>query len=108
MRSMRLLAVVALVSLVGCTGDGTADAQTIEVGCAKCSYALDGHDECAAACKVDGKVVLLEGVSSEFDKLMAEHGFCAPGGKPVEAKAVGKMEGDKFVASSLTGPAKTE
>ena len=101
MRWFTVLSLVAVVLLVGCKGDSIAPktevAQSMEIGCAKCIYKKAGVDSCEAAAKIDGNVVMLEGPDADPGKLMAA-GFCAT---PIQAKVAGKMEGDKFVASSL-------
>ena len=77
-------------------GTHTAATQTVEVGCAKCSYSMDGVTTCENAVKIDGKAMLVTG-DHGFD-VMAE-GICRDGAK--QAEVTGSVEGDQFVASSI-------
>jgi nickel superoxide dismutase len=66
----------------------------VEAGCATCTYRLAGVTGCKAAVKVDGEAYLLSGV-----KLNAHNeGLCK---KARGAKVAGKVEGGKFVATSI-------
>lgn len=77
---------------------GTTTAVSMEVACAHCVYQMEGVTACAPACKIDDKVVLLEGSAVDAQTLM-DKGCCKGA---LMAEAEGKIEGDKFVATSLT------
>ena len=68
------------------------------MACGHCIYKMEGLEGCTPACKVDDKVVLLEAAAFDGAALMAAGGCEAA----ITATAEGKVEGDKFVATSLT------
>jgi hypothetical protein len=108
---MRPLLVTFSIALVfgftGCSGDGSSDnaagggepaaATSIEVACGHCIYKMEGLEQCTSACKVEGKTLLLEGPGTDAQALMAA-GFCEG---PLMADVEGKVEGDKYVVTSL-------
>lgn len=113
-RFAMLVSVVSAFSIVGCgdaekpvpamgsddtpaaAGDG-GGARTVEVGCAMCLYKQEGLTACTTACKIDGRVVLLDGVGTDSTVLMAA-GMCE---NPLHAEMKGSMKGDRFVAFSF-------
>lgn len=72
----------------------TAAAQTLEVGCAKCTYHLDGAATCGTAVKVGGTAYAVN--VPGFDAM--KEGLCA-GAK--QAKVTGEMKDGKFLASKI-------
>ncbi len=68
--------------------------QTLEIGCAKCTYSLPGVAGCAAAVKVGGKAYAVSVPGFDSHK----EGLCK-GAK--QAKVTGELQGDKFVASAI-------
>jgi len=95
-----LLAVFSLASLLvlgvtGCTDSSTAaPTQTVQAGCGSCTYAIEGVKSCELAVKVDGKAYLVSGASVDAH----EAGLCIA---EKQAEVSGKVEGDKFVATSF-------
>ncbi len=91
-------------SLPGHTAHGHAREEAlgvriVEAGCATCVYDMQGVKGCKLAVKIDGKAYLVTG--TEIDDHGDAHG---PAGLCVTArKAVvtGKVEGEKFVATSF-------
>ncbi|MFQ5505832.1 MAG: DUF6370 family protein [Planctomycetota bacterium] len=75
-----------------------SQSEVFEVGCAKCTYHLEGVEGCQAAIKKDDKVLLLSGHSF---KAMAE-GLCKT---PKKARIAGKESGNTFV---VTNPVRWE
>ena len=70
--------------------------QDAEVGCAKCSYKMDGVSDCVAAVKIDEKAYLIEGLP----KFNAHtEGLCDA---PKMGHIQGNIENGHFVAESLT------
>ncbi len=69
-------------------------ARTVEAGCASCIFNMEGVRGCKLAVKIDGKPYLVTG--ADVDAHGA--GLCSSAKK---AKVVGKIEGDKFVATSF-------
>ena len=66
-----------------------------EVACAACVYKMEGVTGCQLAATVDGKQMLVTGVPQPgHDSGLCEHGKMAT--------LSGKVEGDKFVATSYT------
>ncbi|MFB3118393.1 MAG: DUF6370 family protein, partial [Myxococcota bacterium] len=63
-------------------------------GCASCIYEMEGVAGCQLAVKIDGKPYLVTGA----DVNAHGAGLCASAKK---AKVAGKIEGDKFVATSF-------
>ena len=96
-----VLSVVAGALLVGLTGCGPAadsasavGSQKLSAGCGMCIYKMPGVEGCETAVKVDGKPDLVTGAKTDA---MAP-GLC--GGEKT-AEVTGKVEGDKFVATSF-------
>jgi len=91
--------------VVGFFKDGNVDAfsmkllaidQDAEVGCAKCSYKMDGVTDCVAAVRIDGKAYLVDGLP----KFHAHaEGLCDA---PKTGHILGNLENGRFVAESLT------
>ena len=71
-----------------------AAARTVEAGCASCIFYMEGVRGCKLAVRIDGKPYLVTG--ADVDAHGA--GLCSSAKK---AKVVGKIEGDKFVATSF-------
>ena len=69
-------------------------ARTVEAGCASCIFNMEGVRGCKLAVRIDGKPYLVTG--ADVDAHGA--GLCSSAKK---AKVVGKIEGDKFVATSF-------
>ncbi len=68
--------------------------RTAEAGCASCIYEMEGVAGCQLAVKIDGKPYLVTGADVNAHRA----GLCASAKK---AKIAGKIEGDKFVATSF-------
>jgi len=91
-------------SLPGHTTDGHARGEAlgvriVEAGCATCVYDMRGVKGCKLAVKIDGKAYLVTG--TEIDDHGDAHG---PTGLCVTARkaaVTGKVEGEKFVATSF-------
>ncbi len=100
--SLRMLIPVGLaLGLIACTGESTeqesdphASTMTVEVGCASCTYEMEGVEDCELAARIDGKAYLVE--LEGFDAHGS--GLCA-GTKT--AVVTGAIEGDRFHATSL-------
>ena len=80
---------------------GTAEAhehpnapRSAEAGCATCIFNMEGVSGCKLAVRIDGKPYLVTG--ADVDAHGA--GLCS---SAKEAKVVGEIEGDKFVARSF-------
>jgi len=74
-------------------------ARTVEAGCASCIFNMEGVSGCKLAVKIDGKAYLVTG--TEIDDHGDAHG---PAGLCVTARkalVTGKVEGEKFVATSF-------
>ena len=71
-----------------------AGAREFEAGCAACVYHMEGAQGCQLAVLVDGKHYYVSGV----DMPGHESGLCDG---PQRTLLVGKVEGDRFVATSL-------
>ncbi len=74
-------------------------ARIVEAGCATCVYDMQGVEGCKLAVKIGGKPYLVTG--TEIDDHGDAHG---PAGLCVTARKAlvsGKVEGDKFVATSF-------
>ncbi len=69
-------------------------ARTVEAGCATCIFNMEGVRGCKLAVRIDGKPHLVSG--ADVDAHGA--GLCS---SAKEAKVVGQIEGDKFVATSF-------
>ena len=104
MRNVLLsLAVLGIVSvLVGCESNRAPSAapttvagKTVEAGCATCTYNLQGVKGCKLAVKIDGKPYLVTG-ADDVDAHKA--GLCD---QEKSAVVDGKVEGDKFAATSF-------
>jgi len=109
MRNMYLVAVVAGLALmmVGC-GEQEAQqtetsipnvinaalTQTVEAGCASCTYKMAGVEGCQLAVKIADKPYLVSGANVDAH----EAGLCAA---PKQAKIAGAIADDKFVAATF-------
>ena len=72
----------------------SAKEMTTEVACGACIYEMPGVTGCPLAAKIDGKPMLVTGVSINAHGL----GLCR---KAKEAVVAGRVEGDKFVATKV-------
>jgi hypothetical protein len=66
--------------------------QTVAAGCGVCIFSMPGVTGCPLAVRIDGKTYLVEGAE------WPNHDYCE---RECRAVVSGKVEGDKFVASSL-------
>ena len=69
-------------------------ARTVEAGCATCIFNMEGVKGCKLAVRIDGKPYLVTGADVDAHG----EGLCR---SAKEAKVVGQIEGDKFVATSF-------
>ena len=72
----------------------TVAARIVEAGCASCIFKMKGVKGCKLAVKIDGKAYLVTGA----DVNAHAAGLCSSAKK---AEVTGKIEGDKFVATSF-------
>lgn len=110
-----IFAFVFLVAFSGCdrnqsdqrsftgpeTGEETRSvgSRIVEAGCATCIFDMPDVEGCRLAVKIDDKFYLVAG--SDIDAHGDAHapsGLCMTGRK---AKTTGRIEGDKFVATSF-------
>ncbi len=116
LRSYSLIfAFVFLVAFSGCASDGagqptftgtengartrSVESRIVEAGCATCIFDMPGVDGCPLAVKIDDEFYLV--VGSDIDAHGDAHapsGLCMTARK---AKTTGRIEGDKFVATSF-------
>ena len=68
--------------------------QTVQVGCASCTYKMAGVEGCVTAAKIGDKPYLVTG----FDLNAHKSGLCKA---PKQAKIIGQVQDGKFVASSI-------
>ena len=68
--------------------------RTVEVACASCIYHMPGVESCVLAAKIDGKPMLVTGVSVDAHTL----GLCS---KAKNAVVAGNVDGDSFVATKV-------
>ena len=68
--------------------------RTVEVACASCIYHMPGVKGCKLAATIDGKPMLVTGVSVNAHRL----GLCS---NAKEAVVAGKVDGDSFVATKV-------
>ena len=68
--------------------------RSVEAGCARCIYKMDGAKGCHAAVMVDGKARLVSGENVEAHA----EGLC---GSAKPARVAGHVEGDGFVSTFL-------
>lgn len=64
-----------------------------DVGCGNCVYHMKGVEGCPLAVTLDGKTYLVEGAT------WPNHDYCDA---RQQAVVTGKLEGDKFIATSVT------
>ena len=76
------------------SGLNVAQERTVEVACASCIYHMPGVESCKLAATIDGKPMLVTGVSVNAHTL----GLCS---KAKEAVVAGKVDGDNFVATKF-------
>jgi hypothetical protein len=74
--------------------------QVAEISCGQCQFELDSQNGCDLAVRIDGKAYFVEGFKiDDFGDAHDEHtGFCEVIRK---GEVVGKIENNKFVASSI-------
>ncbi len=63
------------------------------VGCSMCVFHVEGAKKCELAVKLDGKTYIVDGAK------VAGHEWCE---KPLDAVVTGSVEGNRFVATTLT------
>ena len=80
------------------TSSMPSDSQTLEVGCYRCTFAVDGAEGCELAVKVDDKPYLVTGVNANAHAL----GLCTASETPKMAELSGSVEGDQFVATAFS------
>ena len=68
--------------------------QTVQVGCASCTYKMAGIDGCVTAAKIGDTAYLVTGGDLNAHK----SGLCKA---PKQAKIIGQVQDGKFVASSI-------
>ena len=76
------------------SGLNVSQERTVEVACASCIYHMPGVTGCKLAATIDGKPMLVTGVSVDAHTL----GLCS---KAKEAIVAGKVDGDSFVATKF-------
>jgi hypothetical protein len=96
--ALPVMAAMLSLMLSGCgpaaeTAKG-GDVQKVSAACGSCVYQMKGVEGCQTAVKIDGKTYVVTGAKTDA----MSSGLCA-GEKPAEV--TGKIEGDKFVATSF-------
>ncbi len=76
------------------SGLNTGQERTVEVACASCIYHMPGVASCELAATIDGKPMLVTGLSVNAHTL----GLCS---NAKEAVVAGKVDGDNFVATKF-------
>lgn len=72
---------------------------TVETACGECQFGMKGKS-CDLAVRIDGKTYFVDGTTiDEHGDAHAEDGFCNAVRK---ASVIGKIENDRFKASSFT------
>jgi hypothetical protein len=71
----------------------TISNQTVEAACGACVFKMAGVSGCPLAVKIDGKTYIVQGAT------WPNHDYCT---RQCQAVVSGRLEGDKFIASSLT------
>ena len=66
--------------------------RTVDAACGVCVYKMSGQEGCPLAVKIDGKTYVVEGAK------WPNHDYCD---KNCKAIVSGRVEGDKFIATSL-------
>jgi len=96
---MKKIIVLSLLILAAC-GNKNEIKQIASVSCGQCQFELNSEDGCDLAVKIDGKAYFVEGFEiDDFGDAHDEHtGFCEVIRK---GEVVGKIENNKFVASSI-------
>ncbi len=96
---MKKLIVLSLLILASCA-DKNEIKQVAEISCGQCQFELDTEDGCDLAIRINDKAYFVEGFGiNDFGDAHAKHtGFCEVIRK---GEIVGKIENNKFVASSL-------
>jgi hypothetical protein len=80
------------------TGSGALVAAVIEASCGECQFDLEG-DDCDLAVRIDGVAYFVDGTSiDEHGDAHADDGFC---NAILDARVTGKIEGDRFMATSF-------
>jgi len=72
-----------------------ATSQVMQAGCYGCVFGMEGAEGCQLAVQIDGKPVLVEGVSVSMHPL----GLCQ---EVKEVEIAGEMQGDVFAASAFS------
>ena len=72
--------------------------QTVEVSCGICQFSMEGNS-CDLAVRIDGKSYYVEGAKmNDHGNAHSAHGMC---NEVRQAKVIGKVVGDKFIATSF-------
>lgn len=72
--------------------------QAVEAACGICQFSMDGNS-CDLAVRIDGKSYYVEGAKmNDHGSAHSEHGMC---NEVRQAKVIGKIVGDKFIATSF-------
>ena len=72
--------------------------QIVEASCGICQFSMDGNS-CDLAVRIDGESYYVEGAKmNDHGDAHSAHGMC---NEVRQAKVVGKIVGDKFVATSF-------
>lgn len=94
----KLMMVVSVGLLIGAVGCASSQ-RVVKVGCGSCIYGMSGVSGCPLAVKVDGKPYLVSGVDmDDLGDAHAADGLCSI---EREAKATGKVKGDRYVATKM-------
>ncbi|PHR22518.1 MAG: hypothetical protein COA38_17940 [Fluviicola sp.] len=72
--------------------------QIVEASCGICQFSMDGNS-CDLAIRIDGKSYYVEGAKmDDHGDAHSAHGMC---NEIRQAKVIGKVVGDKFIATSF-------
>ncbi|WP_298781117.1 DUF6370 family protein [uncultured Polaribacter sp.] len=95
----KIFLVFAIITLVSCTNNKEIK-QVAEISCGQCQFELDNQNGCDLAIRINNKAYFVEGFN--IDDFGDAHdkttGFCEVIRK---GKIVGKVEDNKFIASSI-------
>ncbi|MEQ6125021.1 DUF6370 family protein [Pseudotenacibaculum sp. MALMAid0570] len=96
----KILVFVSLVFVFSCTGKKEKPI-VAEVSCGQCQFDLKTQDGCDLAVRIDDKAYFVDGahIDDFGDAHDKETGFCEVVRK---GEVIGKIEGDRFRAESIT------